>query len=189
MRPRTLFISAFAIAALFPASAMPQSLAEVARMEEARRKTVRGTAKVYTNDDLVHVRDESATPAPAAAPVPVPAATSAAPPAPATKPAVATDATPDAKDEKYWRSRVAAAQQSISRNKVLLSALEARVNGLNTDFVNMDDPFQRNVIQENLKTTMAELERVKQDIANGTKALTAIDDEARKANVPPGWLR
>jgi len=185
MRLRTFFVSALA-AVLFPSIAMPQSLAEVARMEEARRETVRGAAKVYTNDDLVHVRDESATPAPAAAPVPVPAATSAAP---ATKPAVATNATPDAKDEKYWRSRLAAAQQSVSRNKVLLSALEARVNGLNTDFVNMDDPFQRNVIQENLKTTMAELERVKQDIANGTKALTAIEDEARKANVPPGWLR
>jgi hypothetical protein len=188
MRLHTLFISAVAAFALFPASAMPQSLAEVARMEEARRKTVRGTAKVYTNDDLVHSRDASATSAPApadpAAAAAVPPAT-AVPPAPATKPAASTDA----KDEKYWRSRVAAAQQSTSRNKVLLAALEARVNGLNTDFVNMDDPFQRNVIQENLKTAMAELERVKQDVANGTKALTAIEDEARKANVPPGWLR
>jgi hypothetical protein len=148
---------------------------------------VRGAAKVYTNDDLVHVRDESAPPAPAAAPAP--AAKSAEPAATTTKPAVPTDPKPEAKDEKYWRTRLAAAQQSVSRNKVLLSALEARVNGLNTDFVNTDDPFQRNVIQENLKTAMAEMERVKQDIANGTKALTAIEDEARKANVPPGWLR
>ena len=187
MRLRTFFISAFAIAVLFPANAMPQSLAEVARLEEARRKTVRGAAKVYTNDDLVHVRDDSSTPAPAAVPAAADSSASAA--APATKPAAPTEAKPDTRDEKYWRTRVAAAQQSVSRNKVLQSALEARVNGLNTDFVNMDDPFQRNVIQENLKTAMAELERVKQDIANGTKALTAIEDEARKANVPPGWLR
>lgn len=185
MRLRPFMISAFAAGLLFPATAMPQSLAEVARMEEARRKTVRGSSKVYTNDDLVHVRDDSAAPAPA----PAPAETGAKPAVPAIKPAAPTDAKPDAKDEKYWRSRLAAAQQAISRNGVLLAALEARVNGLNTDFVNMDDPFQRNVIQENLKTSMAELERVKQDIANGTKALTAIEDEARKANVPPGWLR
>ncbi len=179
MRRRPFMISAFAVALLLPASAMPQSLAEVARMEEARRKTVRGSSKVYTNDDLVHVRDDSA------APVPAPAEAGAKP----AVPAAPADTKPDAKDEKYWRSRLAAAQQAISRNRVLLAALEARVNGLNTDFVNMDDPFQRNVIQENLKTSMAELERVKQDIANGTKALTAIEDEARKANVPPGWLR
>jgi hypothetical protein len=187
MRLRTFFISAFAVAFLFPANALPQSLAEVARMEEARRKTVRGAAKVYTNDDLVRVRDESSTTAPA--PVPAAADTSASPATPATKPAAPAEAKPDTRDEKYWRTRVAAAQQSLSRNKVLQSALEARVNGLNTDFVNMDDPFQRNVIQQNLKTAMAELERVKQDIANGTKALTAIEDDARKANVPPGWLR
>lgn len=186
MRLRPFMISAFAVALLFPASAMPQSLAEVARMEEARRKTVRGSSKVYTNDDLVHVRDDGAAPAPAPAEA---GAKPAVPAAAAIKPAAPTDAKPDAKDEKYWRSRLAAAQQAISRNRVLLAALEARVNGLNTDFVNMDDPFQRNVIQENLKTSMAELERVKQDIANGTKALTAIEDEARKANVPPGWLR
>jgi hypothetical protein len=30
---------------------------------------------------------------------------------------------------------------------------------------------------------------VKQDIVNGTKAITDIQEEARKANVPPGWLR
>jgi hypothetical protein len=63
------------------------------------------------------------------------------------------------------------------------------VNALNTDFVNMDDPAQRSVIQENLKTATAELARVKQDIVNGTKAITDIQEEARKANVPPGWLR
>jgi hypothetical protein len=187
MHLSTFFISAFAVAVLFPANAMPQSLAEVARMEEARRKTVRGSAKVYTNDDLVHVRDDSTTQAPAS--VPVPADASAAAASSTAKPAAPVEAKPDTRDEKYWRTSVAAARQSISRNKVLQSALEARVNGLNTDFVNMDDPFQRNVIQENLKTAMAELERVKQDITNGTKALAAIEDEARKANVPPGWLR
>jgi hypothetical protein len=180
-------IGAFTVVALLPVSATPQSLADVARKEEARRKSVKGEAKVYTNDDLVRTRDGSAPPVPAspATTAGAPGASTAAPPAAAEK-ARAGD---DGKDQQYWRKRMTAAQDSVARNKVLLAALEARVNALNTDFVNMDDPYQRNVIQENLKTAMAELARVKQDIVNSTKAIADIEEEARKANVPPGWLR
>ena len=81
------------------------------------------------------------------------------------------------------------AQEQLNRNKVLQEALEGRVNGLNAEFVNMDNPFQRNAIKENLRTAMAELERIKRDIASGTKEIADIQEEARKANVPPGWLR
>jgi hypothetical protein len=180
MRLRPLF-TVFVIAVLFPAPTLPQSLAEVARKEEARRKTLRGGGKVYTNDDLGPVREVTPAPAPGS-----PASAAATPPAaPEAKPPASTDA----KDEKYWKNRMTAAQQSLSRSKVMLGALEARVNALNTDFVNTDDPIQRNVIQENLNTAMAELERVKKDIATGTSAITALEEEARKANVPPGWLR
>ncbi len=184
MRLRSLFTICVAVA-LFPATTFPQSLADVARKEEARRKTVRGGGKVYTNDDLP-TREVAPTPAPAPATAAPTAAGDAKPSAPAE---VKPETKPELKDEKYWKNRMTTAQQSLSRSKVLLGALEARVNALNTDFVNTDDPAQRSVIQDNLKTAMAELERVKKDITTGTTAITALEEEARKANVPPGWLR
>ena len=66
---------------------------------------------------------------------------------------------------------------------------QVQLIALNTDFVNTDDPIQRNVVRDNLNTAMAELDRVKGDIATGTTAISDIQEEARKANVPPGWLR
>ena len=93
------------------------------------------------------------------------------------------------KDEKYWRGRITAAQQTLARDKVMLEALQSRVNALNTDFANTSDPAQRALVESNRKTALAEMDRVNRDIATQTKEVANIQDEARKANVPPGWLR
>ena len=173
-----------------------QGLADVARAEEARRKTVRVPSKTYTNDDLKGDNNGAtvASPAPSTA-TSTPAATPAQagkPAPPAAKPDAAKDAANEEepkKDEKYWRDRITAAQQAMARNKVLVDALQSRVNALNTDFVNTDDPAQRAVVEQNRKTALAEMDRVKKDIDTRTKEITAIQEEARKANVPAGWLR
>jgi hypothetical protein len=181
-------ITTFLLLFLIPASAMSQSLADVARKEEARRKTVKGTAKVYTNEDLVNTRDVLSAPAPA--PASPAAGGSAKPSAAATPPSTGnTESSPESKDPQFWKGRMAAAQDALNRNKVLLAALEARVNSLNADLLNAADQFQRNKVEESLKTATGELARVKLDIASATKAVNDIEEEARKANVPPGWLR
>ena len=86
-------IAVLALTGLWPAEARAQSLADVARKEEARRKTVKGEAKVYTNEDLV--RRDGAAPLPAAAAAPAGATTpekgAADPNAGAGKPAAAAD--------------------------------------------------------------------------------------------------
>jgi hypothetical protein len=176
-----------------------QGLADVARAEEARRKSVRAPSKTYTNDDLKGDNNgatvASPTPSSAAPASPMPAATpaqGAKPAATAAKPDPAKDAAAQQepkKDEKYWRDRITAAQQAMARNKVLVDALQSRVNALNTDFVNTDDPAQRAVVAQNRQTALAEMDRVKKDIDTRTKEITAIQEEARKANVPAGWLR
>jgi hypothetical protein len=166
-----------------------ESLADVARAEEARRKTVKASGKVYTNDDLKRVGDDKGPPPPAPA-----AASSAAgdtPPAPAAKsePADAQKPVADLKDEKYWRERITGAQLSMTRNKVLLEALQSRVNALNTDYVNRDDPAQRAAIDTNRQTAMTEMQRVLREIESQIKEIATIQEEARKAGVPAGWLR
>jgi hypothetical protein len=70
-----------------------------------------------------------------------------------------------------------------------MDSLQSRINALQTDFVNRDDPAQRAKIEGDRKAALAELERVKKELDENTKKITAIEDEARRAGVPAGWLR
>ena len=179
-----------------------QSLADVARAEAARRKAQGKTsAKTYTNGDLK--KDGSGAPAPSpagdAAPA-APAATGSAAtastgPAPdaastASKPEKAAPASPDPpKDEKYWRNRITEARTGLQRSQAFVDALQSHINGLYAEFVAMGDPIQRAMIEKRRNEAIAEQDRVKADIVQQTKAIAAIEEEARRASVPSGWLR
>jgi hypothetical protein len=168
-----------------------QSLADVARAEEARRKAVRGKAKIYTNESLRGADGaEPPTPPPVSAPTPTAPSDAPAKPAatPGAKPSASAAADP-AKDEKYWRSRLAIARDALRRSQTFADALQSQINGLYTEFVNMSDPAQRALIEQKRLAAIAEQDRVKADIVKQTKALADIEDEARRANVPAGWLR
>src|SRR5687767_14892779 len=104
-----------------------QSLADVAAAEAARRKTVKSGGKVYTNEDLGNTPSTSPAPAsePASAGKPG-ASTDAANPDPVAKPDEKKPVDP-AKTEKYWKDRAATIQQSLTRNKLLLEALQTQV--------------------------------------------------------------
>jgi hypothetical protein len=180
--------------------ALAQSLADVARTEAARRKAQGKTSKVYTNDDL---KGPDGAPAPAAdasatkAETPAPAASTAAaapsgsaPAATATTPAPPPPPAPDPpKDEKYWRGRITAARTALQRSQAFADALQSHINGLYAEFTAMGDPIQRAGIEKKRNEAIAELDRVKADIGQQTKAIAAIEEEARRAAVPAGWLR
>jgi hypothetical protein len=67
--------------------------------------------------------------------------------------------------------------------------LQTRVNSLTTDFSGRDDPYQRAKIAEERSKAILELDRVKADVESNRKKIGDIEDEARRAGVPPGWLR
>jgi hypothetical protein len=168
-----------------------QTLADVAKKEEERRKTTKGSGKTYTNKDL-------GTPP-------------SAPPPPPAKPAASIDAAakeaekpPDqgkdqgkdpekekepAKDQAYWAGRIKELQTQLQRDQTYVDALQTRVNSLATDFVNRDDPAQRGVLAGERQKALGELERLKKQIEATKKAIADLEEEARRANVPPGWLR
>jgi len=172
---------------LFATTVEGQSLADLARKEEERRKVVPEAAKVYTNKDL------NAAHAPALPP-----------PADAAKDA-SKEKDPKGdkdkekekdgsgkqivKDKAYWGARLKALQDQLNQNQTYAEAIQTRVNALNTDFANRDDPSQRAVIERDRQKALTELVRLKQAIVDGKKALATLDDEARRAGVPPGWLR
>jgi hypothetical protein len=187
-------LSRLSIVALFVVGRMSvgvlagQSLADVAKKEEDRRKSVASPAKVYTNKDL--------NPVPAGSP---PAATPAKPAEPGAKPAdgdakggaskPASDDKPVVKDQKYWAGRLKTLNDDVLRDENYADAMQTRINALTTDFVNRDDPAQRAVIEQNRQKSIAELARLKKSVQDSKKAIADLLEEARNAGVPPGWLR
>lgn len=168
---------------LLPAVGWAQKppLAEVARKEQERRKTVKASEKVLTNEDLPPnaLRPPSpATPAPTAE-IPIPA----------DKPEEEKEQKRDERDEAWWRARITEARAAVQRNELFLQALQSRVNALSMEFVARDDPYQRARIGEDRQKALAEMERVTAEIALGRQQIEDIEEEARKAGVPPGWLR
>jgi hypothetical protein len=183
---RHLFVVALAVL-MTASAAAAQSLGDVARQEEARRRGLQQSGKVYTNDSLRP--DPGSTPAAAS---PDTSATPATPPSGA-----ATDAKKDdkkdekdpKKDQAYWQARIKAERDALDRAKIFADALQSRINGLSTDFSARDDPYQRAQITGDRNKALAELTRVKGEIDQHTKAITDIQEEGRKAGVPAGWLR
>jgi hypothetical protein len=193
MRRVTVGCLAVALLSAVAASPLAQTLGDVAKQEAERRKALGASGKVYTNDNL---RSE---PPPVASPAAPPAAASPAAPAPvaasgqtpagqaSATPAPAAESVPMTEDA--WRKRIAAARDTLSRAQIFAEALQSRVNALTTDFVNRDDPAQRDAIGAERQKAMSELDRVKGEIADHQKAIATIQDEARRAGVPPGWVR
>jgi hypothetical protein len=67
--------------------------------------------------------------------------------------------------------------------------LQTRINSLTNDFSSRDDPYQRARIAEDRQKAMAEMDRVKGDIDLQKKKIADVEEEARRAGVPPGWVR
>lgn len=183
-----LFLSG---ASAFAPQVRAQSLADVAKKEEERRKTVTAPAKVYTNKDLNPVPAGSPSPAPVAKPADGAAKDKEADTdakAKAGKAPDAADKTP-VKDQAYWAGKYKGLQDALLRDQNYADAMQTRINSLNADFVNRDDPAQRAVIERDRQKALAELARLKQSILDTKKSIADFEEEARRAGVPPGWMR
>lgn len=174
------------LASAWPLSA--QSLADVARKTEESRQKAKEPGKVYTNKDLSASSGPS-TPAPASAPGDATGAK------PDSGKATSADAPKDAdkkepvKDQAYWSGRMKDLQTTLDRDQTYAEALQSRINALTTDFTARDDPAQRTVIERDRQKAIAELSRLKTQIVTDRKAIDDLQEEARRAGVPPGWLR
>jgi len=172
-----------------------QSLAAIAQKEEDRRKNIKDPAKVYTNQDLGPALPGSVAAAPA------PDAKDASKDAAAKDTAKGAKDAKDAKDadkpkdgdkptgQKYWHDRMQSLQSQADRDQTYLDAVQTKINALTTDFVNRDDPAQKAAIERDRQRNLAELDKLKKAVVDDKKAIADLEDEARRAGVPPGWLR
>ncbi len=170
-----------------------QSLAAIAQKEEDRRKNIKQPAKVYTNQDLGPALPGSVSAAPADAKDSGKDST-AKDSAKDSKDADKTKDGDKAKDDKakgqtYWHDRMQGLQAQADRDQTYLEAVQTRINALTTDFVNRDDPAQKANIERERQRNLGELDKLKKAVLDDKKAIADLEDEARRAGVPPGWLR
>ena len=189
---RTILTVTILLLSLGSSRAIAQTLGDVAKKEGERRQGVKPSGKVLTNRDLPSVPPPSATP---------PVTSDASPPAASGAPAAGDQAkadhkdgdkgggAPGPKDEKYWTDRVSKLREEQQRDRIFEDSLQSRINALTTDFVNRDDPAQRDQISKDRQAAVDELARVRKSIVDRTKAIADLEDEARRAGVPAGWLR
>jgi hypothetical protein len=184
-----LHIHAAVIAVSLSLGAAPlaaQGLGEMARKAEESRKAAKKGAKVYTNADAGNVQ---------AATITSPTASQGGA---ATTPASgegaksgeqpAADARTGQKDQAYWADRMKGLQAQLERDTQFAAAIQTRVNILSADLVN-NDQGQRPAIEADRSRAVAELARLQKTIDDDKKAIADLEDEARRAGVPPGWLR
>lgn len=192
---RRLLGLAMAMAVLAAVLQAQSPLGEIARKEQERRKAVAAPGKVYTNETLrvppLPPLDPDA-PARAGAPAdPATAGDSGSERAPAgpDAPAAGEDGETAARGEGYWRARVQEQRDALRRAEMFAEALQTRINALTADFTARDDPAQRDLIALDRQRTLAELDRLREEIAAQARAIAETEEDARRAGVPPGWLR
>ena len=198
MKRATVVVVALGAATLlWSPTVMAQGLADIARQEKARRDAIAEDEKatVYTNDDLRGggrlTTGSSRPPSPSAAPGGATATGGATAPGSASE-----TPTPDIADvddapqsEELWRSRMNQAREAHERAELMTSALQNRVDGLWGQFTAVDDPAQRALIEQQRTEALAELERVQEEAQRLDQEIRDTEEEARRAGVPPGWLR
>lgn len=167
-----------------------QSLGSVAKEAEAKRKTTKSTAKVYTNDTLKSDPTPSQAAPSASGSTPTAAPPSQSGVAPEDKDKAKDDESAKrAKDEAYWRDRIKAEKDALARSETFASALQSQINGLYGEFTACQAPPQCNEISAKRQKSIGELDRVKKEVDQHTKGIADIQEEARKAGVPAGWVR
>jgi hypothetical protein len=183
MRPRFVLVGAVAGALALPGLAAAQGLGDASKKEKQRRATpTAAPAKTYTQEQLLElppVANEGASPPESVSPVVI---------TPMPRPAATTtrdEETSRAADEERWRARVAEARAAADRTRRAHETLAGMT--LVPGYVYADENGRTVIgsIEELQKLTASA--KARRDAAE--KALEDLLEQARRANVPPGWLR
>lgn len=173
-----------------------QSVADLAREERARTARERKPAKVYTNDDI---RSPSA-PATAASP-----AKESEKKQESAKQGAAAKAAPGGKEEskkeeppaksqadleKEYRDRFAKLRENLAYEQKKLDVMQRELNLMQTQFYS--DPnvaLREQTSRDQINQRTQEIEQQKAVVEQANKAITDLEEELRRKNLPTGWAR
>ena len=192
MRREIIFGTGAALAMLLVAVNAPaQSLVEIAQRERARRAAIapEDRARVYTNDDLRDSGGLTIGALPTVAAAELDAGSGWAAHGVGGNGGTTAPDAGEVLDEDDWRSRMTSAQEERARAELMAAALQNRADGLWAQFTAIDDPARRSVVERQRTEALEELERTRAEAERLDQHIRDIQEEARRAGVPPGWLR
>jgi hypothetical protein len=162
------------------------ALVQAAKKEKERRAKI-AASKTFTNKDIEdfkrknNIEDDS----------------SSAANQPQTQPAEETKSKeenqkkPDlADDEQYWRGRHQEANERLQAAEQKVNELQSDVNALTRQFyAESDGVGGRGQIEAQRNERLSDLDKAKAELEQARQALNSLEEEARKAGAPPGWVR
>jgi chromosome segregation ATPase len=83
---------------------------------------------------------------------------------------------------------MAAAREHVSRTRIQLEAMRSRVGRLAGAALNAANPAEQSQVQREQQETLQEYDRLRADVERYERGLTELEEQARQAGVPPGWL-
>jgi hypothetical protein len=157
----------------------------VAQREAFRRQATQKSQATLTNLGL----PQEPVP-PAAVSMPSPSAPPATDATAKTADAAAAGTKPDApKDESWWRGKMTELRTAADKDQLAADALQARINRLQADSVNIDDPLKQTRARMDLVKAIDDLDKMKSQVDADRRAIAALQEQARRSNVPAGWIR
>jgi hypothetical protein len=164
-------------------------LVQAAKREKERREKLKQPAKVLTNQDIQKFKEKQGDTAESTQ-------TQESTPADGTIPAdqTAADQNKGKKekgawdDEEYWRSRSADASRAVEEAQKKVDDIQNDVDTLWRAQTAVDDGQQKQLVTSQRGEKMSDLEKAKADLQAAQQAQQALQEEARKAGAPPGWV-
>ncbi len=174
-------------------AAAPQSLGDLAKATAAARDKAKADgkaqpAKVWTDADLKSI--EATLPKPST-PAPENTAPAKDTPAVAEQRAVAADAK---QDEATWRARFSPVWTQLDFDGAQLIAASTRVRNYRAAMDNSQrsvngEIYVDRMLKQQYLDAVNEESRLTAAVAAGRRQLSDLEEDARRANVPPGWYR
>ncbi|PWT90027.1 MAG: hypothetical protein C5B54_07920 [Acidobacteria bacterium] len=182
MKKLLLFVCLFTFA--FVCSAISSDVANVAQKEKERRAKTKST-KTYTNKDVEDFKKKNKTADDSTQ------TESATDDEQATGSGEATAdqtqaAANDPTSEEYWRNRSKELSDKVADLQAKYDKAQSDLNALqNATYASGGNQLTKN----EFTTQMEQRDQLKAELDEAKAALDGLEDEARKAGVPAGWVR
>jgi hypothetical protein len=194
-----------AVVLLLAAAVCAQSLGEMARQERAKKGAAAPAkaSRVFTNENLpreggLSTSDTGAAPKAKAGEAKEGEAkegeakegAAKAESKEGEKKTEGAAANPTAESEKEYREKAAKLREALATEEKKLDVLQRESNLASIQYYSdpnraMNEQYSRN----ELNTRQAEIDKQKATVEAARRALSNLEDELRKKNLPPGWAR
>lgn len=163
-------------------------LAAMRKAEEERRKKITRSGVVLDDKSVKNVPTKdnrfsfiivessgAAAPLPDGSPPPPPAATGET-----------TDGKPSAQE---WKARKQALEQRVADLRQQIASSQSQLNRMQSDFLMSGLAVEQNRLRVLIEELRAAMATQQNDLKAAEQELANFANEARRAGVPPGWLR